>query len=142
MNILVSACLMGLCTRYDGQSKPHESVLELAQKHTLIPVCPEQLGGLATPRPAAEIQKDGRVVNVLGQDVSAAYALGAQMALNIAQSARCKLAILKSRSPSCGKGQVYDGSFQGILKDGNGIFAALCIQNGLLVYTEYEIKSL
>lgn len=142
MNILVSACLMGLCTRYDGQSKPHESVLELAQKHTLIPVCPEQLGGLATPRPAAEIQKDGRVVNVLGQDVSAAYALGAQMALNIAQSARCKLAILKSRSPSCGKGQVYDGSFQGILKDGNGVFAALCIQNGLAVYTEYEIKSL
>jgi uncharacterized protein YbbK (DUF523 family) len=142
MNILVSACLMGLCTRYDGKAKPHEGVLELAQNHTLIPVCPEQLGGLATPRPPAEIQKDGRVVNVLGEDVSAAYTLGAQMALSVAQSARCTLAILKSRSPSCGKSQVYDGSFQGILKDGNGIFAALCIQNGLLVYTEGDLKGL
>lgn len=142
MNILVSACLLGLCTRYDGESKPHEGVLKLAQKHTLIPVCPEQLGGLTTPRPPAEIQEDGRVINVLGEDVSAAFKLGAQIALSIAQSTRCVFAVLKSRSPSCGKGQVYDGSFQGRLKEGNGVFAALCMQNDLPVYTEDEINDL
>lgn len=142
MNILVSACLMGLCTRYDGKAKPYPGVLELAKKHTLIPVCPEQLGGLATPRPPAELQDDGRVINILGKDVSAAFKLGAQIALSIAQSTRCVFAILKSRSPSCGKGQVYDGSFQGRLKEGNGVFAALCMQNDLPVYTEDEINDL
>ena len=141
MNILDSACLMGLCTRYDGQAKAHPGVMELARHHTLIPVCPEQLGGLATPRPPSELQKDGRVTNVLGEDLTRAFVSGAWMALTIARTAGCSLAVLKARSPSCGKGQVYDGSFQGTLKDGNGVFAALCIQNGLPVYTEDEIDA-
>lgn len=142
MNILVSACLLGLCTRYDGQGKGHPGVLALANQHTLIPVCPEQLGGLPTPRPPAELQPNGRVINTLGQDVTGAFTKGAKMALDIAHLTGCKAAILKARSPSCGLGQVYDGSFSGTLKEGNGLFAALCLGSSLPVYTEEHLHQL
>lgn len=142
MTILVSACLLGLCTRYDGGAKAHEGVLRLAEKHTLVPVCPEQLGGLATPRPPAEIQKDGRIVNKEGLDVSAPFHLGAELALSICRLSRCEAAILKARSPSCGLGMVYDGSFSGTLTKGSGVFAALCIENGIRVYTEESLPAL
>ena len=142
MNILVSACLLGLCTRYDGQGKGHPNVLALANKHTLIPVCPEQLGGLPTPRPPAELQPDGRVINTLGQDVTQAFTRGAKMALDIARLTGCEAAILKARSPSCGLGQVYDGSFSGTLKEGTGLFAALCLGSSLPVYTEEHLHQL
>lgn len=142
MNILVSACLLGLCTRYDGQGKGHPGVLALANQHTLIPVCPEQLGGLPTPRPPAELQANDRVINTLGQDVTEAFTKGAKLALDIAHLTGCGAAILKARSPSCGLGQVYDGSFSGTLKEGNGLFAALCLGSSLPVYTEELLHQL
>lgn len=138
MKLLVSACLLGLCTRYDGGGKPCPRVMALLPRHTLIPVCPEQLGGLPTPRPPAEIQPGGQVVNTLGQDVTKAFEQGARMALDIAQLVGCEAAILKARSPSCGKGQVYDGSFSSRLTAGNGLFAALCAEHHLPCYTEEE----
>ena len=122
MRILVSACLLGLCCRYDGMSKCNERVLLLSQKHELIPVCPEQLGGLPTPRPPAEI-RDGRVVTRLGQDVTAQYEKGAAETLRLYDLLQCDCALLKARSPSCGPGAVYDGSFSGTLVPGSGVTA-------------------
>ena len=101
MRLLVSACLLGVCCRYDGQSKANEAVLRLADKHELIPVCPEQLGGLPTPRPPSEIRQ-GRVINRMGQDVTAQYQKGAEEALRLCRLLHCDAAILKARSPSCG----------------------------------------
>ena len=137
MRLLVSACLLGVCCRYDGQSKPCEAVLALGAKHTLIPVCPEQLGGLPTPRPPAEIQGE-RVVNRAGQDVTPAYRQGAEEALKLCRLLQCGCAILKAKSPSCGKGLVYDGAFSGTLREGNGVAAALLLQNGVPVLTEKD----
>lgn len=142
MTILVSACLMGLCTRYDGQAKAHEAVLRLAARHTLVPVCPEQLGGLATPRPPAEKQADGRVVTKDGQDVTAAFTLGARLSLDVFTLCRCEAAILKARSPSCGPGEIYDGTFTGTLAQGDGVFAALCAEKGIRVWTEENFANL
>ena len=135
MNILVSACLMGVCCRYDQKSVPDGLVIALRNKHQLIPVCPEQLGGLSTPRCPAEI-KDGRVVTKEGKDVTANYELGAEMALKIAKDLGCRAAILKERSPSCGCGEIYDGSFSGNKIVGNGVTAKLLIQNGICVVGE------
>ena len=138
MKILVSACLLGEPCRYDGQSKPCEAVLRLGEWHTLIPICPEVMGGLSTPRSPAEIQPDGRVVNRLGVDVTKQYRAGAEEALRMAKD--CSLAILKEKSPSCGKGRVYDGSFTGTLCDGNGICASLLLANGIDVLGETEVQ--
>lgn len=141
MNILVSACLLGCACRYDGQSKPHPAVEKLMQKHALIPVCPEIYGGMPTPRPPSEIVGD-RVINSEGWDVTAAYTRGAKEALRMAQQFGCIVAVLKAKSPSCGKGKVYDGSFSRTLLDGDGITAALLQENGISVYTEDEIDNL
>ena len=135
MRLLVSACLLGLSCRYDGGCKPCPRVIALMEKHTLIPVCPEQLGGLPTPRPPAEI-REGRVISRAGMDVTDAYRKGAEEALRLAQLYACDGAILKSRSPSCGKGQVYDGSFSGTLTLGDGVTARLLADHGLPVWTE------
>ena len=135
MRILVSACLLGLCCRYDGQSKQNERVLRLAEKHQLIPVCPEQLGGLPTPRPPAEI-REGRVVNRLGQDVTAAYEKGAAETLRLYELLHCDCALLKARSPSCGPDGVYDGAFTGALVPGQGIAAKLLSQRRITVLSE------
>ena len=103
MKILVSACLLGMPCRYDGQSKPVPDLEKLgAAGHILVPVCPEVLGGLDTPRPPAELQPDGRVVNRAGEDVTAAYLEGAGRTLALALEAGCTLAVLKAKSPSCG----------------------------------------
>ena len=135
MRILVSACLLGLCCRYDGQSKRDDRVLRLAEKHELIPVCPEQLGGLPTPRPPAEI-RDGRVINRLGQDVTAQYEKGAAETLRLYDLLHCDCALLKARSPSCGSEQVYDGTFSGALIPGQGIAAKMLSQNHITVLSE------
>lgn len=137
-NILVSACLLGICCRYKGDSCENEDVLKLLEEHTLIPVCPEQLGGLKTPRAPSEIV-NGRVMNNLGEDVTGEYALGARSALQIARLNHVKLAILKSRSPSCGSGLIYDGSFTGRKIPGDGICASLLKRNGIKVLTEDEL---
>lgn len=140
MNIIVSACLLGANTRYDGKSSSTEKVISLLKQHNLIPVCPEQLGGMQTPRHPSEIQAGESVIkNCRGEDVTSCFIKGAEEALNLAFLYKCKRAILKSKSPSCGKGLVYDGSFSRRLIEGNGIFAQMLIDNGIEVYTEKDI---
>ena len=140
MKILVSACLLGCPCRYDGQSKKHPEVEALrARGHELIPVCPEVLGGLPTPRPPAECQKDGRVVNREGTDVTAQYRRGAELALKTAREQGCELAILKERSPSCGSGEIYDGTFSGKLVPGDGVTVQLLHQAGIKVLGEAQV---
>ena len=136
--ILVSACLVGICCRYKGDGKRDEEIVALATEHTLIPVCPEQLGGLPTPRDPAE-QQGASVISKTGREVTEQYERGAEAALNIAQLYGVRLAILKSRSPSCGSGQIYDGSFSGKLVPGNGKCAALLKKNGIRVFSEENL---
>jgi uncharacterized protein YbbK (DUF523 family) len=141
MKILVSACLLGVPCRYDAKSKPDERVIALSKKHELIPVCAEVLGGLETPRIPAEIVGD-KVLRRDGVDVTREYHSGAQCVLDIAIQNSCKIAILKSKSPSCGKGKIYDGTYTKTLKDGNGICADLLIKNNITVLTEREIDKI
>ena len=139
--ILVSACLLGCACRYDGQSKPHPLAQELARRGLAVPVCPEQLGGLPTPRNPSERRRD-RVVMNDGRDVTAEYRRGAEEALRLARLYGCTAAVLKERSPSCGSGAVYDGTFSGVLTEGWGITAALLRQQGLRVVGESGIAAL
>lgn len=141
MKILVSACLLGCSCRYDGKSKLDERVLALQSSHILIPVCPEQLGGLPTPRLPAEIQGE-KVTRKDGQDITAQYVKGAREALRLYTLLGCDCALLKARSPSCGKGCIYDGSFSGALTKGNGITAALFQEKGIRVFTEEETEQI
>jgi uncharacterized protein YbbK (DUF523 family) len=138
MVILVSACLLGTACRYDGASRPCEAVIALKQKHTVIPVCPEVLGGLPTPRIPAE-RVDDRVVRRDGVDVSAEYERGAREVLRLAQLNGARVAILKEKSPACGSGQIYDGSFTATLTDGDGVCAALLKEHGIRVLGESEL---
>lgn len=139
MNVLISACLLGQCCRYDGQSKEYAAIKKLIAEPSicLIPVCPEQMGGLATPRPAAE-QKGHKVVTACGSDVTAAYERGAQQALRLAGILKCSLAVLKEKSPSCGSGRIYDGTFTRTLTKGDGITAALLKGKGIVVIGETD----
>ena len=141
MNILVSACLMGLNCRYDGSGCYQPKIEKLKMKYHLIPVCPEIYGGLAIPREPAEIVGD-KVVTKSGCDVTAEYEKGAQETLALARMMDCHVAVLKAKSPSCGKGKIYDGSFCGRLISGNGILASLLIHEGLTVLTEDDIETL
>ena len=140
MKILISACLLGACCRYDGVSKAHPLAALLAERHTLVPVCPEQLGGLPTPRPPAE-RRGGRVVTQSG-DVTEQYLRGAEETLKLCKLLGCEAAVLKERSPSCGRGQVYDGTFSGTLTAGDGVTAELLAAHGILVYGESQIEKL
>ena len=135
---IVSACLAGINCAYDGQSRSCEKVIEMVRNHEAIPVCPEQLGGLTTPRIPAEIQK-GRVINQTGEDVTEYFNRGAREALRIAKLVNCKEAILKTHSPSCGFGNIYDGTFSHTKIKGNGIFAEMLVKEGIEVMTEKEV---
>ena len=139
--ILVSACLLGTPCRYDGKSKADPRVLSLSEKFDLIPFCPEVSGGLSTPRLPCEIC-GGRVIRQDGEDLTASYCRGAELALAAYRQNACTAAILKSKSPSCGKGAVYDGTFSRKLINGNVICAALFMKNGIPVYTEEETEEL
>ncbi len=141
MKILVSACLLGVCCRYDGQAKPHEGALSLLGRHTLIPVCPEIYGGLATPRPAAE-RVGERVLTAQGGDVTAQYRRGAEETMRLGRLYGCEAALLKERSPSCGSGVIHSGRFDGGLTPGDGVTAALLRANGIAVYGESEWQKL
>ena len=138
-NIIVSACLLGVSCRYDGNSKPNEKIIDLKEKYNLIPICPEIMGGLPTPRMPAEI-KDGRVKTENGIDVTEEYKKGADEAIKLAKLFGCKKAILKENSPSCGCGKIYNGEFTRTLKDGNGITAELFMKNGIDVFRENSDK--
>lgn len=142
MKILCSACLLGVRCRYDGKGKASDKVLALLDRHQLIPVCPEQLGGLSTPRPPCEMGADGRIRSESGEDKSAAFERGADEALRLFELTGCEAALLKARSPSCGKGLIYDGTFSGALTQGNGALAQRLLHEGIPVYTEDDKLSL
>lgn len=137
---LVSACLLGVPCKYSGRDNRCPAVLALRDRIQMIPICPEQLGGLPTPRPAAERQ-GASVVNREGRDVTAEFRTGAQAALILARLFDCSGAILKSRSPSCGMGKIYDGTFSGTLIPGNGVTAELLQEAGLALYTEEDLPA-
>lgn len=139
--LLVSACLLGTPCRYDGKSKADARVLALREKYELIPVCPEQLGGLPTPRTPSEC-RGGRVITQDGRDVTDNYRRGAEAALALCRGHGCAAAVLKERSPSCGRGKIYDGTFSRALISGNGVTAELFLANGLRVYGESETDAL
>jgi len=135
---ICSACLLGVKCRYDGRSKPDDKAIKLAKKEILIPVCPEQLGGLSTPREPAE-QKEGKVITKSGKDVTENFAKGAEQVLKLAELFNVKVVILKQKSPSCGCGQIYDGSFSGTIIKGDGVTALLLKSKGIKVITEEDL---
>lgn len=135
--IVVSRCLMGDGCRYDGKDQCVAYVKELVKQGRAIPICPEQLGGLSTPRQPSE-RVGTMVISRCGNDISEAFQTGAELALHIAQTHEARMAILKSLSPSCGKGQIYDGTFQGTLCSGNGVTTDLFLQAGIEVLNEEE----
>jgi len=136
--IIVSACLAGINCKWNGKSSPCSKVIKLVKKGKAIPVCAEQLGGLTTPRMPAE-QRKVKVFRKDGVDVTAEFKKGAKEVLNIAKMYKCKKAILKSNSPSCGSGKIYDGAFSGKLIVGDGVLVKLLKKNNIKVYTEEEI---
>ncbi len=135
MRYVVSACLAGHFCRYDGRSHPCALVIRLVQSKLAVPLCPECLGGLETPRIPCEC-RDGRVISRDGRDMTEFFAHGAAVALELAKKEGCRAAILKSRSPSCGFGLIYDGSFRGTLCRGEGVWAALLRRAGFALFSE------
>lgn len=139
--ILVSQCLLGCNCRYKGDNCQNHQIIALSKDHTLIPICPEQMGGLPTPRAPSEILGN-KVISYQGQDVTEQYQTGASIALYLAQLNHVDLAIMKSKSPSCGKGLIYDGSFSGKMIEGNGITVDKLLDHGIDVYTEEELDEI
>ena len=137
MAVVVSACLLGENCKWDGGNNRNERVIAFCAGKEVIPVCPEVAGGLPVPRAPSEI-REGRVTAKDGADVDAAFRMGAQKSLALCEGKTIELAILKARSPSCGKGCVYDGSFSGALVHGDGVFAAMLKERGIPVFTEAE----
>ena len=138
MKIMVSACLLGENCKYSGGNNRHEKVLAFLNGHEVIPVCPEVMGGLPTPRPPAEIVC-GTVINRDGMNVDKEYRRGAERALEIAQREQIDMAILQSRSPSCGVKEIYDGTFSGTRIPGQGVTAKLLADNGFRVMDAADI---
>lgn len=146
--IIVSACLAGVNCKYNGGNNLNEDIKKMVSTGKAIPVCPEQLGGCATPRPAAEISGGtgadvldgkGRVIRKNREDITGEFIKGAREVLKIAELTGAKKAILKSKSPSCGCGLIYDGTFSGKLVEGNGVTTELLKRNGIEVVTENDI---
>lgn len=140
-NILISACLMGVHCRYDGKCQDipafAKMLPQLINRYNLIPVCPEVFGGMTTPRFPSEIDaKTQKVVNSAGEDVTENFQRGAREALHLAKLYNCRYAILKKRSPSCGSGLVYDGTFSKTLKEGDGVATKLLKSEGIEVLDE------
>jgi uncharacterized protein YbbK (DUF523 family) len=136
--ILVSACLLGIYCRYDGRCETDARVLALSDEHVLIPVCPEQLGGLPTPRSAVELL-DGRAVTRDGNDLTEAFARGALQALHVARLNKARAAVLQPRSPSCGRGVIYDGTFSGTRIQGNGVLAQILADEGIQLFVPDDL---
>ena len=140
MKYVISACLAGITCRYDGFSNSNDTVLRLARSGSAVLVCPELLGGLSVPRTPCEILHD-RVYDNHGSDKTQNFERGALKALNIALSHGCARALLKARSPSCGYGCVYDGTFHHVLTPGCGFYAALLEKAGIKIFTEENIRA-
>lgn len=141
MKVLVSACLLGENCKYSGGNNKCDEIIELGKKHKLIPICPECFGGLPIPRVPSEI-KDGRVYSKTGEDLTEEFSDGAEKALYVAEESGCQLAILKERSPSCGFGEIYDGSFSGKTIRGNGITAQLLYNHGIVILGETQVEKI
>ena len=149
--IIVSACLCGINCKYNGGNNLDERVLKLLKEGKAIPVCPEQLGGQETPRAPHEIvngsgndvlNAKARILGPEGDDVTQQFIKGAYETLRIAEETSASMAILKARSPSCGVSQIYDGTFSGNKRQGNGVTAQLLLSNGIKVYTEEDLDGL
>ena len=138
MKIMVSACLLGQKCKYNGGDNYSEAVAEYIKGHEIIPVCPEVEGGLPTPRIPSEIV-NGVVTNAEGENVDREFRKGAELCLKKALEEHVDLAILQSRSPSCGVNQIYDGTFTGKLISGKGVFAKLLEENGIKTIDVEEI---
>ena len=138
MKILVSKCLLGENCRYKGDNCKSDKVLAYLEGHEIIPICPEQAGGLPTPRDPGE-RVGNKVISNKGKDITAEYQKGAEIALKLAQDNKVDLVIFKAKSPSCGKGLIYDGTFTGNKIPGNGVAAELLLANGFKVITDEEI---
>jgi uncharacterized protein YbbK (DUF523 family) len=138
MKILVSACLLGEKCRFDGKSIQNDRVLEFCKNHEIIKICPEVMGGLPTPRTPSEI-KNGRVINKEGKDVTSYFEKGANECLKLALDQKVDLVILKSRSPSCGNNEIYDGTFSGKLVKGKGVTAKLLSEHQFPIINEEEL---
>ena len=138
--VLVSACLLGINCKYDGGNNRCDAVCALLKREDIcvVPVCPEQLGGLETPRKPSELLC-GEVINSSGENVTDPFHRGAQETLEIARRFGCKCAILKERSPSCGTGKIYDGTFSHTLRTGDGVTAQLLKEAGMKIYGESEL---
>ena len=136
-------CLLGEPCRYDGKSVPLDGTIieKLKEKYTLVTVCPEQEGGLPTPRIPAERQGKN-VVRRDGVDVTAEYRKGAEVALSLCRRFGISIALMKAKSPSCGAGRIYDGTFSGTLTDGDGVTVSVLSGNGIKIFTENDINSL
>jgi Uncharacterized conserved protein len=146
--IVISACLCGVNCRYNGKSSLDEKALKILKEDKALLICPEELGGMNTPRNPHEIKGgtgadvlDGKAVVIgnEGEESTDRFIKGAKEAYRIAKNADVKFAILKSRSPSCGHGKIYDGNFNGNKIDGNGVTAELFMRNGISVITEEEL---
>ena len=152
--ILISACLLGHAVRYDGKGKPlaHPAIERWKQEGRLVTICPEMAGGMAVPRPPAEIENGAsgldvlegraRVFEITGGDVTSQFIDGAQKALAFAKDHGCAYALLIDGSPSCGSVAIYDGSFSGRKQAGNGVTAALLLQGGIAVFSPATIDEL
>ena len=139
--ILISACLLGIACRYDGKEMGIDAVDELKHYAHLIPVCPEVYGGLTTPRVPAERVGD-RNITANGVDVTNEYVQGATMMMKLEKTFHCRYALLKEKSPSCGYGLIYDGTFTNTLTEGEGVFASMLAKEGIQVYGESQIDEL
>ncbi|MCY6483550.1 DUF523 domain-containing protein [Clostridium aestuarii] len=149
--IVISACLCGVNCKYNGKNNLNEEILKFLQEGRAVLICPEQMGGLETPRIPHEIcggdggdvlDEKTKVINPKGGDSSLQFIKGAHESLNIAKKVGAKVAILKAKSPSCGCGEIYDGNFSATKIKGNGVTAELFLRNGIKVYTEKNFHSL
>lgn len=141
MKIMVSACLLGDNCKYNGGNNRSPELLHLLSGHEVVPVCPEVLGGLPTPRAPAEIV-NGVVINREGVSVDDAFRLGAKKAIEMARQEKPDLIILQSRSPSCGVKEIYDGTFSGKLIPGYGVFAEMALQAGFRVIDAEDVPEI
>lgn len=137
MKILVSSCLLGIPCRYDGKSVENRRIWALAKRHVLIPICPEQMAGQPAPRPPAEIC-NGRVLTKSNEDVTEVFAKGAELSVLLATRLGCTHAVLKQNSPSCGCGQIYDGTFMGKIIHGDGVTTRALKKNNVTVISDED----
>ena len=150
VKILLSTCLVGIHSQYNGESNRIDDLVELVKAGRAVLLCPEQLGGLTTPREPAEIEPgktaadvlagEGKVVTITGQDVTGQYVRGAQEVLAFCQEIGIETAVMAATSPSCGSQQTYDGTHSGTLRTGRGVTAELLVQNGIRVYSQRDYQ--